>query len=150
MTTFYIYNMQCKIFHIKLSGSLDKKSQIVCWWVTHGDEWCFYTKIMFCRNFRIFEKKLAEGSVHLVYNGIYKNIQKPKIFISGIKVYLYELICHSHIDQEQTRTVCLTKKFSLIWDLWFLRLQWSCIGIAKLLNLKLIKCFLIKLFFFIK
>ena len=53
--------------------SLDNKSQIVGWLVTHGSKWCVYTKSMFCQNFRIFEKKLAEGSAYLVYNVIYKS-----------------------------------------------------------------------------
>ena len=71
---------------------------------------------MFCQNFRIFEKKLAEGSAYLVYNGIYygKNLQKPKIFILGTKNHLYELICHPHIEEDQTKPVCFMKKISLI------------------------------------
>ena len=60
--------------------SLDKKSQIVGWWVTHGGKWCVYTKRMFYQNFRIFENILAEGSAYLVYNGIYngKNLKNLK------------------------------------------------------------------------
>ena len=50
------------------------------------------------------KKKLAEGSKYLVYNEIYngKNLQKPKIFILGTNNYLYELICHQHIEEDQT------------------------------------------------
>ena len=71
---------------------------------------------MFCQNCRIFEKKLAEGSAYLVYNGIYngKNLKKPKIFILGTKIDLYELICHPHIDEDQTKPVCFMIKISLI------------------------------------
>ena len=67
---------------------------------------------MFCQNFRIVEKKLAEGSAYLVYNGIYngKNLQRPKIFISGTKTHLYELICHQQIEEDQTQPVCFMKK----------------------------------------
>ena len=75
-----------------------------------------YTKRMFFQNFRVFEKKLAEGSAYLAYNGIYngKNLQKPKILILGTKTYLYELICHPHIEEDQTKPVCFMKKISLI------------------------------------
>ena len=71
---------------------------------------------MFFQNFRIFEKKLADGSADLVYNGIYngKNLKKPKILILGTKTHLYELICHPHIEEDQTRPVCFLKKISLI------------------------------------
>ena len=71
---------------------------------------------MFWQNFRIVEKKLAEGSAFLVYNGIYncKNLQKPKIFILGTKTHLYEFICHPHIDEDQTKPVCFMKKIILI------------------------------------
>ena len=71
---------------------------------------------MFCQNFRIFEKKLAEGSACLVYNGIYngKNLQEPKFFSLGTKTHLYELICHPHIEEDKTRPVCFLKKISLI------------------------------------
>ena len=72
---------------------------------------------MFFPNFRIFEKKLAEGSAYLVYNGIFngKNLKKPKIFILGTKIHLYELICHQHIEEDQTKPVCfMRKKISLI------------------------------------
>ena len=71
---------------------------------------------MFCQNFRIVEKKLAEGSAYLVYNGIYnsKNLKKPKILILGTKIHLYELICHPHIEEDQTKPVCFLKKISLI------------------------------------
>ena len=71
---------------------------------------------MFCQNFRIFEKKLAEGSAYLVYNGIYngKNLQKPKILIFGTKTHLYELICHPHIEGDQTKPFCFMKNISLI------------------------------------
>ena len=95
-----------------LCFSLDKKSQIVGWLVTHGGKWCVYTKRMFCQNFRIFEKKLAEGSAHLVYDGIYncKNLKKPKIQILGTKTHLYELRCQPHIEEEQTKPVCFMKK----------------------------------------
>ena len=48
-----------------------KKSQIVGGLVSHGGKWCVYTKRIFCQNFNFFEKKLAEGSAYLVYNGIY-------------------------------------------------------------------------------
>ena len=59
---------------------------------------------------------MAEGSIYLVYNGIYngKNILKPKIFILGTKTRLYELICHPHLEQDQTKPVCLVKKIGLI------------------------------------
>ena len=72
---------------------------------------------MFCQNFQIFEKKLAEGSAYLVYNGIYngKNIKKPKIQTLSTKTHLFELLCHPHIDEDQTKPVCfLKKKNSLI------------------------------------
>ena len=71
---------------------------------------------MFCQNFRIFGKKLAEGSAFLVYNGIYngKNLQKPKIFILATKTHFYELVCHPHIEEDQTKPVCFMKKISLI------------------------------------
>ena len=71
---------------------------------------------MFWQNFRIFEKKLAEGSAFLVYSGIYnaKNLKKPKIFILGTKTHLYELICHPHIEEDQTKPVCFMKQISLI------------------------------------
>ena len=71
---------------------------------------------MFCQNFIIVEKKLAEGSTYLVYNGIYngKNLQKPKIFILGTKTHLYELICHPCIEEDQTKPVSLMKKIKLI------------------------------------
>ena len=67
---------------------------------------------MFCQNFRIVDKKLAEGSAYLVYNGICngKNLPKPKIFILGTKTHLYELICHPHIEEDQTKPVCFKKK----------------------------------------
>ena len=57
--------------------------------------------------FRIFEKKLDEGSAYLVYNGIYnsKNLQKPNIFILGTKIHLYELICHPHLEEDLTNLV---------------------------------------------
>ena len=95
-----------------LLGSLDKKSQIVGWLVTHGGKWCVYTKRMFCQNFRFFEKKLAEGSAYLVYNEIYngKNLQKSKILILGKNAHLYELIRHPHIEEDQTKPVCFMKK----------------------------------------
>ena len=89
-----------KLLHLLAKfTSLDKKSQIVFWLVTHGGKWCVYTKRMFCQNFRIVEKKLAEGSAYLVYNEIYngKNLKKPKILILGTKTHLYELRCHPHI-----------------------------------------------------
>ena len=81
-----------------------------------GGKWCVYTKRMFWQNFRIFEKKLAEGSAFLVYNGICngKNLQKPKIFILGTKTCLYELLCHPHIEDDQTKPICFMKKISLI------------------------------------
>ena len=92
--------------------SLDKKSQIVGLWVTHGGKWCVYTKRMFWQNFRIYEKKLAEGSAFLVYNGICngQNLQKPKIFSLDAKTCLYELICHPHIEEDQTKPVYFMKK----------------------------------------
>ena len=34
-----------------------------------------------------------------------KNLQKPKIFILGTKTHLYELIFHSHIEEDQTKPV---------------------------------------------
>ena len=83
--------------------SLDKKFQIVGWLVTHGGKCCVHTKRMFCQIFRIFEKKLAEGSAYLVYNWI-------KVFILGTKTHLYELICHPHIEEDQTKPVCFMKK----------------------------------------
>ena len=92
------------IFCCCMYSSLDKKSQIVGWLVTHGGKWCVYAKRMFCQHFRIVEKKLAEGSAYLVYNRIYngKNLKKPKILILGTKTHLYELICHPHIEEDQT------------------------------------------------
>ena len=71
---------------------------------------------MFWQNSRIVEKKLAEGSAYLVYNGMYngKNLQKPKFFISGTKTHLYELICHPHKEEDQTKPVCFMKKMSMI------------------------------------
>ena len=71
---------------------------------------------MFCQNFRIVLKKLAEGSAYLVYNKIYngKNLHRPKIFIFGTKTYLYELICHPQIEEDQTKPVCFMKKINLI------------------------------------
>ena len=71
---------------------------------------------MFCQNFRIVETKLAGGSAYLVYNGIYKgkNLQRPKVFISGTKTHLYELICHPHIEEDLTKPVRFMKKISLI------------------------------------
>ena len=80
---------------------------------------------MFCQNFRNFEKKLAEGSAYLVYNGIYngKNLKKPKILREtlpsqtsdmGTKTHLYELRCHPHIEEDQTKPVCFLEKISLI------------------------------------
>jgi hypothetical protein len=93
-------------------SSLDKKSQIGSWWVSHGGKWCVYTKRMFSQNFRIVEKKLAEGSAYLVSNGIYygKNLWKPKIFIFGTKIHLYELICHLLIEEDKTIPVCFMRK----------------------------------------
>ena len=66
-------------------------------------------------NFRIVEKKLAEGSAYLVSNGIYygKNLSKPKIFILATKTNLYELICHLHIEKDKTNPVYLMKKNQL-------------------------------------
>ena len=141
-----------------MDSSLDKKSQIVGWLVTHCGKWCVYTRKMLCQNFRIVENKLGEGSAYLVYNGIYngKNLQKPKIFILGTKTYLYELICQPHIEEDQTKPVCFMKKsvwsgkIWLIWDFLFYPLQWSSIVMAKILNLILIIFFWIKLIFFIK
>ena len=90
--------------HWELFNSPDKKSQIVGRLVTHSGKSCVYTKIMFCQHFRIVEKKLAEGSLYLVCNGIYngKILQKLKIFILATKIHLYELICHPHIEENQT------------------------------------------------
>ena len=63
-----------------------------------------------------FLKKLAEGITCLVYNGIYngKNLQKPEFFSLGTKTHLYELICHPHTDEDQTKPDCFMKKISLI------------------------------------
>ena len=67
---------------------------------------------MFWQNVRIFENKLAEGSAFLDYNGIHndKNLQNPKIFIFGTKTCLYQLICHSYVEEDQTKPVCFMKK----------------------------------------
>ena len=93
-----------------------KKSQIESWWVIYGGKWCVYTKIIFCQNFIFKKKKLAKGSTYLVYNGILRrrkkyiqNLHKHNIFISGTKIYYYELIC------AQTKAVCLMKKKS-VWS----------------------------------
>ena len=124
------------------------------WLATHGGKCCVYTKRMFCQNLRIFENKLAEGSPYVIYNGIYngKNLHKPTIFILSTKTCLYELVCHLHIEEDQTKPVCfMRKKISLIKknlvDLRFLPLQWSSIVMAKILNFKLFLFFLIKLIF---
>ena len=71
---------------------------------------------MFCQNFRIFEKKLVEGSACLVYNGIYngKNLKKPTTLSLGTKTFLYELLRPPHIEEDQTKPVCFMKKISLI------------------------------------
>ena len=63
-----------------------------------------------------FLKKIGRGQRVLVYNGIYncKNLQKHKIYIFGTKTHLYELICHPHIEKDQTKPVCFMKKISLI------------------------------------
>ena len=115
---------------------------------------------MFWQNFRIYERKLAEGSAFLVYNGICNGqyLQKPKIFSFDAKTCLYELICHSHIEEDQTKLVYFMKKKKTVWsrkigligDLRFLPLQWSSIVMAKIINFKLIQFFLIKLIFVIK
>ena len=70
----------------------------------------------FWQNFWIFEKKLAKRSAYLVYNGIFnrKNLKKSKMFMLGTKTHLYELICHPHITEDQTKPVCLMKKINLI------------------------------------
>ena len=76
------------------------------WWVG----WSLMVAYMsiprecFAKISEFLKKKLAEGSVYLVYNGIYNdnNLQKTKIFILDTKTHLYELICHPHIDADQT------------------------------------------------
>ena len=67
---------------------------------------------MFWQNFWIVENKLAEGSVFLIYIGIYngKNLLKPKIFIFGTKISLYELKCHPQIEEDQTKPGCFYEK----------------------------------------
>ena len=67
--------------------------------------------------FQNFLKKLVEGSMYLVYNSIYngKNLQKPNIFILGTKTHLYELICHPHIEGDQTKPVCNMREKKISW-----------------------------------
>ena len=67
---------------------------------------------MFCQNSRIVDMKLPEGSAYSFYNEIYngKNLQRLKIFISGTKTHLYELICHPQIAEDKTKPVCFMKK----------------------------------------
>ena len=69
-----------------LSAVLCMCAPALAW--TKNPKLCSYTKRMCWQSFRIFEKKLAEGSKYLFYNGIYngKNLQKLKIFILGTKI----------------------------------------------------------------
>ena len=50
------------------------------------------------------ERNWPRAAPFLVYNGIYngKNLKEPKIFMFGTKTCLYELICHSHIEEDKT------------------------------------------------
>ena len=43
--------------------------------------------------------------------------KSPKILGSG-KTHLYELICHPHIEGDQTKPFCFLKKISLIKKNW--------------------------------
>ena len=63
-----------------------------------GSKLCVYTKRMCWQNFRIFEKKLDEGSVYLFYNWIYNDINLQKKLKSSfwtIKlVYMSSYVTH--------------------------------------------------------
>ena len=64
---------------------------------------------MLCQKFRIFEKKLAEGSAFLVYNGIYNGKNH-----FGTKTRLYQLICHPRIEEDQTNPVCFMREKNVL------------------------------------
>ena len=53
-----------------------------------------------------------------VYKGIYnrKNLRKHKIPVFGSQIYSYELTCHPHIEEDQTKIVSFIKKQTIIWS----------------------------------
>ena len=133
------------------STSLDKKSQIVGWLVTHGGKWRVYTKKRFCQNFRIFKKKFTEGSAYLVYNGIYKILQN--LHFGHKNTFVWAHMSPTYWVGPNLTSLFYEKKsvwsitFLLILNFRFLSLKWSSIVMAKILNLKLIFFSLSNLFF---
>ena len=54
--TQYVQHELLYNYDLRLHTSLDKKSTICGWLITHSGKWWVYTKWMFSQNFRVFEK----------------------------------------------------------------------------------------------
>ena len=125
-----------------------------------GQMMCLYQKNVLTK-FQDFFKRNWPRAAHFeftmgfVLEKISKNLKSSFWELKFVYMNLYVTQIRRRIKLNQSvlwKKSVWSRKIRIIWDLRFLPLQWSSIVMAKIINLKLIKFFLIKLifFFFIK